>query len=236
MVIFWRLFFGHLLADFTFQSNLVNAWKRKNIWGMLIHCGMHPVAYAILTFPFLNDYWINTEWIQLRGFACILLIFILHFLEDEWRVFSIFKYRTPDNTLYFAVDQMIHYLVIIAFIPMGLADMSQGWFPEKWPVLGCLFVAVTHFTPVFVYFIEKDLFGKHFPGFDEKYIGMAARLVLASCFLLPGYWWIWLVMIWSINMFYMRYRRVFDFSWFNLSMGWALALVFGIASRLIYYA
>ena len=46
MVIFWRLLLGHLLADFTFQSNFINAWKRKSIWGMLGHCAMHPIAYV----------------------------------------------------------------------------------------------------------------------------------------------------------------------------------------------
>ena len=237
MTIFWRLLLGHLLADFTFQSNLINAWKRRSIWGMLAHCVMHPIAYVILTYPFLNQFWVNTTYVQLQGWTCILLIFILHFLEDEWRVFTIFKFKTPDNSLYFFWDQVIHYACIFMFFPVGLIDpLSGGFFPEKWPVLACLLIGVTHFTTVSVYFVEKDLFSGYFPGFDEKYLTMAERAVLALCFLLPGWWWLLLAGAWVGNMVYLRKKRLVDFSWVSFYLGGSLAVACGIGARLIYYS
>ncbi|MBI3549620.1 MAG: DUF3307 domain-containing protein [Elusimicrobia bacterium] len=236
MLIFWRLILGHLLADFTFQTNAVNAWKRRNVWGMLVHCGMHPVIYAVLTFPYLGRDWVQVQGVGVPGWACILLIFIFHFLEDEFRIFSIFKYNSPDNTLFFIWDQTVHYACIFIFIPIGLGDLSQGWFPEKWPILMILGIVVTHFATVLLYFFEKDMVGANYPNFDEKYLAMGARLVLMMCFLLPGTWWAIPALGWMVNLLYMRYRRVMDFSWFSLSFGGLLSAACGVAARLIYYA
>ncbi|MCX5789003.1 MAG: DUF3307 domain-containing protein [Elusimicrobia bacterium] len=235
MVILWRLMLGHLLADFTFQSNFINAWKRKSIWGMLAHCAMHPVAYIAFTYPYLNEMWVDTPWIRLQGWTCILLIFFLHFIEDEWRVFTIFKFKLADNFLYFAWDQVIHYAVIFMFFPVRMGD-SALWVPEKWPVLACLFIMVTHFSTVFIYFLEKDLFAGYFPDFDEKYLTMAERLVLALCFLLPGWWFMPVVGVWVGNMAYLRHKRLMDFSWFSFYAGGTLAALCGWGARLVYYS
>ncbi len=236
MVIFWRLLLGHLLADFTFQSNFVNAWKRKSVWGMLGHCAMHPIAYIALTYPYLNEFWVNTTWIKLQGWTCVLLIFFLHFIEDEWRVFTIFKFKTPDNFLYFAWDQIIHFACIWIFFPMTSGDPTGSWIPEKWPVLGCLLVLVTHFCTVLIYFLEKDLFSGYFPDFDEKYLTMAERLVMALCFLLPGWWFVPLCAAWMGNMAYLRHKRLMDFSWFSFYVGGAIAALCGWGARTIYYS
>ena len=233
MLILWRLVLGHLLADFTFQSNFINAWKRKSIWGMLAHCAMHPVAYIALTYPYLNDIWVNTRWVRLEGWTCILLIFFLHFIEDEWRVFTIFsKFKLADNFLYFAWDQVIHFAVIFMFFPLGDAAV---WVPERWTVLACLFITVTHFSTVFIYFLEKDLFAGYFPDFDEKYLTMAERLVLSLCFLLPGWWFILVVAVWLGIMAYLRHKRLMDFSWFSFYVGGALAALCGWGARLVYF-
>ena len=117
MVIFWRLLFGHLLADFTMQTNFINRWKRKSVWGLMAHCLTHPILYLILTWPFLRDTWLTMGPLRLNGWWCILLVFVAHFIEDYWRVYTIFKYNTPDNTLYFFWDQIIHYAVIFMVVP-----------------------------------------------------------------------------------------------------------------------
>jgi len=236
MLIFWRLLLGHLLADFTFQSNFINAWKRRSTWGMVAHCAMHPLAYSALCYPYLNHFWVDTAWLQLRGWTCVLLIFILHFIEDEWRVFTIFRFRAPDNTLYFAWDQLIHFACIFLFVPRGLIDGSTGLVPEKWPVLGCLLVGATHFCTVLVYFLEKDLFSGYFPEFDEKYLTMAERLVLSLCFLLPGWWWLPLAAAWVGSMYYLRLRRLMDYSWFSFFLGTGMAVACGTAARFVFQA
>ncbi|MBI4051953.1 MAG: DUF3307 domain-containing protein [Elusimicrobia bacterium] len=236
MVIFWRLILGHLLADFTFQTNLINSWKRKSVWGMLVHCAMHPFFYILLTYPYLNQFWVYTKYVQLQGWTCILLIFVLHFLEDQWRVYTIQKFRTPDNTLYLIWDQVIHYACIFLFFPLSLLDSNGTIIPEKWTVLGCLFIGATHFTTVMIYFLEKDFLTGSFPEFDEKYLAIAERLVLALFFLLPGTWWVFFALLWIGHMYYLRSKRIVDFSWFSFYVGVSAAVVFGVLARLVYYS
>lgn len=236
MVIFWRLMLGHLLADFTFQTNFINHWKRTSLWGMIAHCATHPICYLVLTWPFLDDVWVDLPYFPLRGWLCVVIVFVAHFMEDQWRVFSIFKNKTPDNTMYFIWDQLIHYAVIFAVIPEGLRGaMTMGMIPEAWPVLGCLFVLVTHAATVIVYFIEKDFYGRPFPGNEEKYIMMLERLVLALCFLVPGNAWPLLSMAWAGMMYRVRSARMLDLSWPSLTIGGSLAVLCGLAARFVYY-
>lgn len=237
MDIFWRLIFGHLLADFTFQTDAINRWKRDSFWGLLVHCGMHPLFYLILCRPFLGDAWIQAPMLTLNGWACLTIIFVTHLLEDWWRVYGIKRLGMPDNTAFFAWDQVIHYSVIFAVAPLARAvPEGVGWFPEKWPVLGCLFVLVTHATTVIVYFVEKDLHGARFPGFDEKYLAMAERLVLAMCFLFPSLAGAFvLAAAWLGVMIFLRRTRIFDLSALTFYLGSALSAACGLAARRIYY-
>ena len=126
MNIFWRLMLGHLLCDFTLQTNFINRWKRTSMWGLLAHCGMHPIAYLFIAWPFLGEYWIENAFIHINGWNCIGIIFITHFLEDWWRVYTIHKYGMPDNTLFFAWDQVIHYAVIFSVAPLAATTTAAA--------------------------------------------------------------------------------------------------------------
>jgi hypothetical protein len=236
MTIFWRLLFGHFLADFTFQSSAMNEWKRSSFWGMITHCGIHPICYAALTWPYLGDVWVDLSYFQLQGWLCVFIVFAGHFLEDQWRVFTIFKYKTPDNTLYFFWDQFVHYAIIFAVIPVGLREGIVELIPEKWPVLGCLFVLITHACTVLIYFIEKDLYGGDFPRLREKYFTMAERLILGLFFLIPSNFFILPAMGWLVLMRSLRTRAFMGLSWLSYYLGGAMAVFCGLAARLVYYS
>lgn len=264
MEIFWRLILGHLISDFTLQTNYVAAWKRRSIWGLLVHCATHPIIYVILTWNYLTQVWIEIGPLKLTGLACILLIFITHVIEDEWRIWSVLKKGAPDNTFFYAWDQVIHYAIIFAMAPViegsvgkfgfltypPLADVisaaeSPGltlWEkfstviqPESWVFIAILFVIVTHFTTVTIYFIEKDLFGGDYPATDEKYISMAERVVVMGCFLLPGLWWISVLFVWLLRPAIYKLRRVYDFSWTSVLVGNGTAILCGLISRSLLY-
>jgi hypothetical protein len=237
MAIFWRLMFGHLLADFTFQTNFINRWKRTSFAGLLVHCLMHPVFYTVLCWPFLGERWIENPFFHLNGWACILVIFATHLLEDWWRVYTIAHYGMPDNTTFFAWDQIIHYSVIFAVAPLAMASAGSSFFPERWPVLGCLFVLATHACTVTIYFVEKDLHGVQFPGTDEKYLAMVERLILALCFLFPsvGVAAV-LAAAWLGVMFFLRLRRLLDLTSFSFYAGALASVACGLAARAIYYS
>jgi Protein of unknown function (DUF3307) len=237
MAIFWRLMLGHLLADFTFQTNFINRWKRTSFAGLLVHCLMHPLFYLILCRPYLGQAWVSNAFFRLNGWECVGIVFSTHLLEDWWRVYTIRKYGMPDNTVFFLWDQIIHYSVIFAVVPLAAESAAvTGFFPEKWPVLGCLFVLVTHATTVLIYFLEKDLRGAEYPSFDEKHLAMAERLVLALCFLLPSAAGGAVVAaLWLGVMFFLRRRRLFDLTAFTFYMGAALSVLCGLAARAVYY-
>ena len=236
MVIFWRLLFGHFLADFTLQTNFINRWKRNSVWGMVAHCATHPLVYLATTWPYLSERWMSVGPLRLTGWVCIAIVFIAHFVEDYWRVFTIFKYNTPDNTLYFLWDQIIHYAVIFMVVPIGLQNPGGALLPEKWPVLGCLFVLITHACTVLVYFIEKDLYNRLYPGIEEKYLTMAERVVLALFLMVPGNSWALLALAWLGFMHYIRAKRILDLSWFSFWLGSLVTVICGLAARVIYYS
>ncbi len=233
MEIFWRLLFGHLLADFTLQTNFLNRWKRGSAWGMLAHCSIHPLCYIALTFSSLGQDWVVLGPLHLEGWACVLILYAAHYLEDEWRVTTIARYKTPDNTLYFILDQAIHVSLIFAVSPLILGNGEPG-IPEKWPVLGCLAVLLTHMTTVATYFLEKDIYGREYPGFEEKYLGMAERMVLGLSFLLPQNGWLWVAPVWLAGMGALRWRRLLDLSWFSFGFGAVVSVVGGIFARVVY--
>ena len=229
MEIFWRLAFGHFLSDFTFQSNYIAAWKRRSIWGMLVHVALHPLVYIVLTWPYINDIWVDTRWVELNGWGSIFLVTIAHFLEDEWRVWSM-RRGAPDNFLFYAWDQVIHLVVLFALSPM-----SDSFVQSKWPILGCLFVLATHFATVTIYFFEKDIYGRDFPATEEKYISMLYRLGALLCFMLPGYWWMGLVFFMVGRLSWLIYKRRFDFSWTSYLLGSFFAIACGAAARYVVY-
>jgi hypothetical protein len=232
MEIFWRLLFGHLLADFTLQTNFINRWKRDSAWGMLAHCSVHPLCYAVLAFHSLTQDWVALGSLQLKGWTCILILYAAHYLEDEWRVKTIFRHTAPDNTLYFLWDQVIHAVLIFAVSPLSLGN-GESVMPEKWPVLGCLAVLLTHMTTVAIYFLEKDVYGGQYPGFEEKYLGMAERLVLGLSFLLPQNGWLLVAPVWLAGMGMLRSRRLLGLSWLSFVFGAVMSVVCGVCARFV---
>ncbi len=236
MLILWRLVFGHFLADFTLQTDYINHWKRTTIMGMIAHCFIHPLCYVALTWPYLGDLWISNSWASLSGWQCVFVLFVSHFVEDQARVFAIQKYDGLDNTLCFVWDQIVHYAVIFLVIPMGMLNSGETLLiPEKWPVLGSLLVMVTHAGTVAIYFLEKDLFNKPFPGLQERYMGMGERLVMSLFCMIPGIVFLPLAALWFGAMRYARSRRFIDLSPFSLYSGSGIAVVCGLLGRWVLY-
>ncbi|MBI5884273.1 MAG: DUF3307 domain-containing protein, partial [Elusimicrobia bacterium] len=197
MVLFWRLLFGHFLADFTFQTDYINIWKRSTLLGMLAHCVIHPLVYGVLVFPYLGDVWLENGLVSFSGWQCVFFIFLLHLMEDLLRVLAIRRYHSLANTWCFLWDQIVHAAVIFLLTPVSLTGNGEaGLIPEWWPVIGILLVLATHGGTIFIYFLEKDLFGARFPSPWEKIFTMGERLVLCLLCMLPGRAWLLLVAGW----------------------------------------
>src|SRR5262249_2424013 len=105
-------------------------WKRASKWGMAVHVLTHPVVSILLVVPYLTMTWVKTPWFSLSGWICVLLVAFFHWLQDEWRVWSIQRAGAPDNTAFFLWDQTVHIAGILAFTPT-FPDVK----PELWVFL-----------------------------------------------------------------------------------------------------
>ena len=233
MTIFWRLLLSHLLADFTLQFDVVNRLKRTSIWGMFIHCMTHLVVSLALTWPWLGDVWFSAGGVRVNGWWALSVMFAVHYIVDELRVYSM-KSWYKDNTLSFLMDQVLHIYVLFLISPVAVTAPGQ-LLGEKWVAIACTLVLVTHFTTVMIYFLEKDVFGKTFPHFDEKYFLIFERLVLWAFFFVAGYWWVPFALAWTVQFFYVRSKRIIDLSRLNVALNVAFTAAAGLCSRYIYY-
>ena len=225
MTIFWRLVLAHFIADFTFQTNKVATWKRESRVGMLVHSLTHPVVAYALLWPYLSMMWVQTNWIQLNGWVCVALLALFHFLEDEWRVWSIKETGSPDSTGFFLWDQVVHLTMILAFSPTLLNMKADPW---VFPVL-CL-VLLAHFVSVLVFFIENDLWGNSKVLGDKKYWYMGERLIGASLFLLPGPFFL-LAFGWIGWIAYLYYQKSQERTWVHLVVGNTAVILLGLLVR-----
>jgi len=233
MIIFWRLLLSHLLADFTLQFDIVNRLKRSGIWGMLIHCLTHFVVSVALTWPYLGDTWVSLGGVGINGWWALLIMFIVHYVVDELRVYSM-KSWYKDNTISFLVDQVLHLYVLFMISPVSVPSPGS-LLGEKWTGIACMAVLVAHFTTVMIYFLEKDLFEKTFPHFDEKYFLIFERMVLWAFFFVAGYWWVPFAAAWIVQIFYVRKKRIIDLSRLNVTLNVVFTVFFGLCTRYVYY-
>ena len=235
MIILWRLLLAHLLADFTLQTDWVNRAKRAGWPGMLAHSGTHLAVMLALTWPFLDLFWVNWGFLQMKGWFCVLLIFIIHNMQDYWRIFTIQRFNTADGTVNFLWDQLVHMGFLFVFSPVvGFAD-SGTFLPEKWVVLGCLFVLVTHAGTVLIYFLERHLYGEKYPSFDRKYLQMSNRLLLWLLFLLPGWQWLVYGLPWLIFTYFLMRARIIDLGRRTFYVGLGMTALCGLAARFVLF-
>ncbi|OGR68343.1 MAG: hypothetical protein A2081_01990 [Elusimicrobia bacterium GWC2_61_19] len=234
MIIFWRLLLSHLLADFTLQFDVVNRLKRKHVWGMLLHCLTHFVVAMALAWPYLGRTWVKIGPAAITGWWALGIILALHFVVDELRVYSMNTMGFRDGTVSFLADQFLHFYVLFMISPVVIPD-HNFLLAEKWIGIACMLVLVTHFTTVLVYFVEKDLFGKGFPHFDEKYFLIFERVVLWAFFFVGGYWWVPFALAWVVQIMYVRKKRIIDLSRLNVGLSVGLTVALGLWTRYIYY-
>ncbi|HCC46856.1 MAG TPA: hypothetical protein DEQ38_01870 [Elusimicrobia bacterium] len=234
MVIFWRLVLSHLLADFTLQFDVVNRMKRKNLWGMLLHCLTHFIVSAALVWDYLPETWFSAGGVAVSGWGALLLMMAIHFIVDQLRVYSMKTLGWKDNTASFLADQVLHFYVLFMIAPVVMPgpDLLMG---DKWAAIASMLVLVTHSTTVLIYFVEKDLFGKPFPSFDEKYFLIFERVVLWAFFFAEGRWWIPFAIIWAAQLFYIRRKRIMDLSGINVWLSVVIAALLGACTRFVYY-
>jgi hypothetical protein len=225
MNIFWRLVLAHFIADFTLQTNRIATWKRESRWGMFIHIITHPLVSFALTWPYLSWPWVQTRFFSLNGWTCVALIALFHWLEDEWRVWSIQETGSPESTGFFLWDQVVHLTIILAVSPtLPAAPISRWVLPALCGVL------LAHFMSVLIFFIENDLWGSSEVLGSRKYRFMIERFIGAALFLLPREWFL-LAFLWLGWMAYLHYHRSSERTWVHTVVANAAVVLLGLTAR-----
>ncbi|MDI6757404.1 MAG: DUF3307 domain-containing protein [Endomicrobiia bacterium] len=228
MDLFWRLILAHFVGDFTLQTNKIAKWKRESVWGVLFHSLIFFALGALLTFHRANEIWVEILALKLGGWMCLVILTALHYLEDNWRVWTISRFNSPDSFGFFLWDQFIHYLMIFIFTPL---DASIT--PERWVIVAIIYVLVGHFMTIFIYYIEKDVLGQAVIRTDLKYYSIIERLAIVSLFLLPGNWWLFMIALWILKSIIYGVKKIYDFSWIHIALNYTFAIIMGVAGKIV---
>jgi len=231
MDIFWRLILAHLLADFTFQTDFIARWKRKNLFGGIAHSFVFFICASALCYGRLAQSWnVFGRHFPVNGWVALAILTLLHFLEDDWRVRAVKRSSSADTFIFFLIDQFVHVALIFIFFPFQYPGYN-----EKWVFLAILFILATHFSSIFVYFAEKGATGTSRLDSSERYYSMGERLFIGLALLLPGLWACSFAAAWLVRIVFKRGKNP-DVTFLNTIVSNALAIVIGIAARLVLYA
>jgi hypothetical protein len=155
----------------------------------------------------------------------VALLALFHWLEDEWRVWSIRETGSPDSTGFFLWDQVVHLTMILAVSPTAMEPKVDAW---VLPVL-CM-VLLAHVVSVLVFFLENDLWGHSQVLGPNKYRYIGERLIGASLFLLPGPLFL-LAFAWMAWIVYWHYQKSQERSWVHLVVGNTAVVLLGLLAR-----
>ncbi len=182
MKIFFRLLLAHLLTDFALQTNFVAKWKKRSFVGVLVHASTFFILGLILTWENLGKIWFNYYHIKLNGIWCLILLFILHVIEDEYRAYNVRHYHIQDTILFFLWDQVIHIVFIFVFSPFSQLEI------EPWVIISCILITGTYVLSVLLLYIDMLFFNKEtaYSFFKKKYYSIVLNLLIMVAFLLPN--------------------------------------------------
>lgn len=164
---FYYLILGHLLGDFTFQTNKIAENKSKDTKWILLHSIIVTSVMLILSFPFGFNLWLL---VLINGFT--------HFLIDYYKS----KIKVKNSVmalLLFIFDQIIHISIIALISKINVDKYSNLPFDKKTIVVLIVFVFIMSFSAILVQFFLKIIFPKMNRKFfirDERAIGNYVRI------------------------------------------------------------
>ncbi len=171
------MFLAHLVGDYVLQWDALAQWKSRELRGVVAHSIVLFAVTALFAAPIASDWWWG-----------ILLISVSHFLVDAVQFF----FRPPIAPLLrFFIDQLLHFLFIIAaLVAGGYLVWGEMWAgivtsARQTPLLTALlgYVFITMPTWVLLKFLVYGLMKGQppdFPAGPNKYVGIAERVLIAT--------------------------------------------------------
>lgn len=184
MKIFFRLLFAHLLADFVLQTNFIANWKKRSFYGVLVHSLTFFILSLLLTYNYITKIWIDYP-LQISGIFCLIILFILHIAEDEYRAYNIRHHYVKDNILYFFLDQIIHIALLFIFSPHS-SELENN---IEWIfVILCLLIVGTYVLSIVILYVDSLVYSTSvaYNFFQKKIYSIIFRFVVMLFFFLPN--------------------------------------------------
>lgn len=175
---FYYLLLGHLLGDFTLQTNKIAKNKSSNLKWVLIHSIIVTTIMLFLALPF--------------GLNLIILVLInglTHFFIDLFKA-KLNLVNPIIALLYFILDQATHITIIYIISKINIDSYSTLPFSQEIILLILAAVFVISFSAIFIQFILRILFPSNNENFfthNERAIGNSVRFLTFLILLFSHY-------------------------------------------------
>lgn len=187
MFLFYHLLLSYVTADFAFQPKELINWKKKSIWGSIIHSLIFVVLAGIFCITYLK---INVFW----GF--LLLIAIIRLVIDK-TIAKITALPRIDNIFTFLAGhliRMISLMPVVYISPLnesrhiGSTGLYTTIYNNETLMLYLSFFIIAVYGGSFVLFYLKKTFV--YPGIQFNYdrAGIMERLLVFTLFLMGNMW------------------------------------------------
>ena len=194
MSLFLKLVLGHLLGDFTLQTNRIFYIKIKYKWGTLLHSSIVGLASLVFSFAYLGN---------LDVVVSIIILTMFHALQDRAKI----GYNADvakDNIWTFLLDQVVHVgaIGLVCFIARNAKPnivLQPAWLNayynnDKLFLILIWLVIVSYSGVIFLEYLKKDFAGAQhhikIPGLRLKYISMLERVLIAMAVYMGGWYWL----------------------------------------------
>jgi len=237
MFLFYRLLLAHLLADFPLQFSKLFRLKTEGIKGVILHGSVFGILAVIFSAPYLAFSNIG---------IFLIFLWVFHIFTDWLKIKLIHHYKNDSISL-FVFDQMLHIAAIAAVILFNFPPAAGGHsflsrlYSNDSMVIFCIFYVITTFAAtVVIYYLKKTYVHSDisFP-MKGRYYDIIERALITTFIILPGYFYLFAPLFIAGKAIICRKKNFqegdYDFSMFNFTASFSIAVIVGIILRLMIY-
>jgi len=234
MIVFWRLLLAYYICAVLFYNQRFVNWRAHHD---RLASVLQTICFALVAAAVCGSYlsmdWKLAELWPMPGWVGILVASALYSLINR-----LFVYRLVQNrgyTLIFLIHDTLIILALFVCSPLHVLYDTGNLVAEAHTVSLVGFLVVTKIMGIFIYAVEKDLYGREYPTIDENFVTMLMRLVFFLIVLLPGWRWVLLFVIWMWACIEAHKNRLMDLSYFSLYFSMIGSTAVGFLVRYSWY-
>ena len=215
MIVFWRLLLAYYICAVLFYNQRFVDWRvRHDGLASVLQTISFALISAIVCRSYLSMDWQFAELWPMPGWVGILVASVLYSLINR-----LFVYRLDQKkgyTLIFLIHDTLAILALFICSPLHVLYNTGNLVAEAHTVFLVGFLVVTKMMGIFIYAVEKDLYGREYPTIDESFVTMLMRLIFFLIVLLPGWRWVVVWLVWVYACGEAHQNRLMDLSRFSL--------------------